>query len=107
MICPKVRIADLLQYAGRSNKYGGLLRIANKHVDFAVIREADSSLVMAIELDSHHHQWKNRVIERDRLVNEAFLTAGLPLARFEDKLTHDPSEIRAKLRDCYKLANAA
>lgn len=102
MICPKVRIADLLHYSGRSSRYGGLLRIANKHVDFAIIRESDSTLVMAIELDSHHHQWQKKTMNRDLLVNEAFSTAGLPLARFNDTIEHSVSVVRAKLRDCYQ-----
>jgi very-short-patch-repair endonuclease len=76
-----VRMADLLQVAGDVRaRQAWQNKINCKHIDFVLCDPEDLNVVMAIELDDASHQRADRQ-ERDRFVNEAFLSAGLPLLR--------------------------
>lgn len=105
-ICPKVRIADIVYYAGKSNYYSGFLRVANKHVDFVIIRNNTAEILVAIELDGWNHTRKKKTIERDEFVNEVFSTANLPLVRFKVQAKYDLQEIRQKLKMAYITAKS-
>jgi hypothetical protein len=76
-----VRMADLLQVSGDVKaRQSWQNKINCKHIDFVLCDPEDLNVVMAIELDDASHNRADRQ-ERDKFVNEAFLSAGLPLLR--------------------------
>jgi hypothetical protein len=80
-ICPKVRIADLLDVRvekGDPNFWQYLNAINQKHVDFVLCRKGDFAPLLVIELDGRSHQDRKRT-ERDRIVDAAFQDAQLPI----------------------------
>jgi hypothetical protein len=82
----KVRIADLLQPDGADDsrfQRTALGRIIAKHVDFVLLDNA-WHVLMLIELDDQSHARRDRQ-RRDRLVDRAFESAGLPLYRVRTK----------------------
>lgn len=95
-----VRIADILRVESGSSKYRSWLnRILSKHIDFVLCNPATLEIICGIELDDVSHQRPDR-IERDKFVNEAFESAGLPLLRIPTEKSYRASEIR-------ELINAA
>jgi ssDNA-binding Zn-finger/Zn-ribbon topoisomerase 1 len=71
-------------------------KISAKHFDFVLCDKKNLSVVCAIELDDKSHLQK-KTIARDKLVNSACNTAGLPLVRFKAKATYKRNEIEETL----------
>lgn len=91
IICPKVRLADILAVESENKKYMvHFNKIARKHVDFLLCDASDMQMLCAVELDDSSHDLKERK-ERDRFVNRAFAAAGLDIihiplkSEFEDE----------------------
>ena len=80
VICPKVRLADLINCDGDAWRrgYGG--RISGKHVDFVLADAATLKIRIAIELDDRSHRRADRQ-ERDAFVDRALEAAGIPIVR--------------------------
>jgi len=77
----KVRIADLLapnEFSSRRYR-SAFYQVSNKHVDFVLLNKQFKA-VAAIELDDRSHARADRQL-RDRIVEHALATAGLPLIR--------------------------
>lgn len=84
-----VRIADILQVSGNVKaRQSWQNKINCKHIDFVLCEVEDLNVVLAIELDDSSHNRADRQ-ERDRFVNEAFLSAGLPLIRVPLQSSYD------------------
>src|SRR5947209_19002802 len=80
-ICPKVRIADLIEthlLPTDPNYWKTLAPINQKHVDFVLVNRTDFAPRVIIELDggSHKDQARER---RDAFVSSVFQSAGIPL----------------------------
>src|SRR3989442_1492735 len=80
-ICPKVRLADLIEthlLPTDPNYWKTLAPINQKHVDFVLVNTSDFAPRAAIELDggSHKDQARER---RDAFVGSVFQSAGIPL----------------------------
>jgi len=76
-----VRMADLLQVSsGIKARQAWQNKINCKHIDFVLCDPEDLQVILAVELDDSSHNRADRQ-ERDQFVNEAFLSAGLPLLR--------------------------
>lgn len=89
-----VRIADVLQVTETTpNRRGWLNKILAKHVDFVLCDPQTLQPKLAIELDDASHNRPDRQ-ERDRFVNEAFESAGMPLLRIPTAEAYDPRELR-------------
>ena len=91
VICPKVRLADILAVDCDEKKYMmHFNKIARKHVDFLLCDASDMQMLCAVELDDSSHELKERQ-ERDKFVNRAFAAAGLDIihiplkSEFEDE----------------------
>jgi hypothetical protein len=93
----QVRVADVLK--PNSRDYASLNRITSKHVDF-VITSKDLRILVCIELDDRTHSRPDRV-ERDRFLNKAFESAGLPLVRFGEDWK--PLDFRPRLHQLLEL----
>ena len=89
-----VRMADLLQVSGDVKaRQSWQNKINCKHIDFVLADPEDLNVILAIELDDASHQRADRQ-ERDRFVNEAFLSAGLPLLRVPLQNAYDIKVLR-------------
>lgn len=89
-----VRIADILKVTEHTAKRRTWLnKILSKHIDFVLCNPNTLEAVVAIELDDVSHQRPER-IERDKFVNLAFESAGLPLLRIPVEPSYKAREVR-------------
>lgn len=89
-----VRIADVLQVAANVKaRQSWQNKINCKHVDFVLCDFEDLNVILAIELDDSSHNRADRQ-ERDQFVNEAFLSAGLPLLRVPLQSSYDIKSLK-------------
>lgn len=102
MIACKVRIADVLDVAfrkrhSRDQRWWRYFRlISSKHVDLVLCEPRGGRILLAIELDDRSHRRGDRK-RRDRFVDRAFASAGVPLVRFPARGRYDAQEIHARL----------
>ncbi len=80
VICPKVRIIDVLFVKQLKENYSLHNRVEQKHLDFLLCQPDSMTPLAAIELDDSSHNQADR-IERDEFVNRAFKAAAFPLLR--------------------------
>ena len=86
-VCPKMRIADVLDidHSGISNeRYRYALQA---HFDFVVVNAESSLPLFAVEFDGPQHSDPDQA-HRDRMKNEICERLGLPLARVGDEHIH-------------------
>lgn len=75
LICPKVRLLDLVEPKSNAKNHQGLLaRVWSKHVDF-VICNRNMEVICIIELDDTTHLRQDRM-ERDQFVDEVLRGSG-------------------------------
>lgn len=74
LICPKIRLADLIKPHNGKEYMSNFGRIKAKHVDF-VICDREMNVKLIIELDDNSHYQKKRV-ERDQFVDEILKATG-------------------------------
>ncbi len=92
----KVRVADVLRPSkglGRSNWQKAFNRISAKHFDYAICAADTFSVLAVVELDDKSHSKGHRT-KRDRFLDSACSSAGLPLHRFKAAATYNINEIR-------------
>lgn len=82
-VCPQVRLADMLSVGSGADLRTSvaLSKITRKSVDFAIIELSSGSVRLVVELDDRTHDRADRK-DRDRFVDGALRTAGVPIARF-------------------------
>lgn len=75
LICPKVRLLDLVvpKYNARNSR-GLMTKVMSKHVDFVICNQ-QMEVVCIIELDDPTHLRQDRV-ERDQFVDSVLMGAG-------------------------------
>jgi hypothetical protein len=98
----KVRLADLMQPAFGAKKQAAFNRIVGKHVDFVLCDSKDLSIVGVIELDDKTHSQNHRQL-RDAFVDQAFASAGIPIAHFPARAAYTVSSIRNTLQETFQL----
>lgn len=99
VVFAKVRIADALAPAkgmGRSNWQSAFNAISSKHFDFLLCDPLDCSIQLAVELDDASHD-SERSGKRDRLINQACESAGLPLLRVKAARSYSETDIRKRI----------
>lgn len=75
MICPKVRLLDIIEpRKGESNYMALLGKVQSKHVDF-LICDKDLHVLGVIELDDNSHDQQNRK-DRDAFVDQILQSVG-------------------------------
>ena len=79
LVCPKVRLEDIIFVTDKQNrnKYRGYIK--SRHVDF-VLLNASCETVAAIELDDPSHITK-KAAKADQFKNDLFFTVKIPLIR--------------------------
>jgi len=96
LICPKVRVVDVITpnttiHPQRSRTFTSLFRqLSQWHLDFVLVDPSTFQIHCALELDDSSHQRADRM-KRDRILNSAFLSAGVRLER----LTFRNGELQA------------
>lgn len=96
----KVRLEDILGVkAGLEpgERQAARNRINRKHVDFLLVRVSDLAPLAGIELDDSSHEAEDRQ-QRDRFVDSAFASAGLPLLHVPVQKSYNPAEVKAKVQ---------
>lgn len=106
MICPKVRLADLINCPGDAWRQGYGGRIAGKHVDFVLADAGTLGIRMVIELDDRSHARTNRR-ERDVFVDRALEAAGIPILRVPAATQYDGRTLGVRLNEMIALADAS
>lgn len=79
LVCPKVRLEDIIYVTDRNNLYKYRGYIKSRHVDFVLLNNYCET-VAAIELDDPSHNTK-KAIKTDLFKNELFQTIKIPLIR--------------------------
>ena len=74
IVCPKVRLLDIVIPREGKNKLAALGKINSKHVDFVI---CDDKLYVkgVVEIDDNSHKQQDR-IERDKFVNSVLTSVG-------------------------------
>nr|WP_239031540.1 MULTISPECIES: DUF2726 domain-containing protein [unclassified Modicisalibacter] len=102
MIANKVRIADVLDVSfrrrhSRDQRWWRHFRaISSKHVDLVLCEPNGGRILAALELDDRSHRRGDRR-RRDRFVDRAFASAGVPLLRFAARRRYDVAAIHSRL----------
>lgn len=102
----KVRLADLVKpVKGLSNSHRQTSqnKINRKHVDFVICSATDLSIIGVAELDDKSHEQAAR-IARDRFLDQALTTAGIPIIHFQVKSGYGVKEVRAALQQAFGIA---
>lgn len=97
-IAPKVRVSDLIGCDGTAWKQGFGGRISQKHVDFVLVDERSTEIVLIIELDDKTHRRRDRS-ERDDFLDRAFAAAGLNVLHVPAAARYDLARLRAQMAD--------
>lgn len=79
LVCPKVRLEDIIYVTDKvnRNKYRGFIK--SRHIDFVLVN-SKCETVAAIELDDISHNTK-KAAKADQFKNELFYTVHIPLIR--------------------------
>ena len=96
MICPKVRLGDVLGCSAEGWKAGFGGRISQKHIDFILADADTTSIALALELDDRTHQREDRQ-ERDVFVDRALAAAGVPILRIPAAAAYDVKALRNQI----------
>lgn len=95
----KVRLADIVKVKSmpdRSAWARAFNQISAKHVDYVVCDRNSSQILYAVELDDRSHNRRDRR-ERDEFVNQAFVSAGIPLVHIRTAGTYTVEEVASHL----------
>ena len=96
----KIRMADIIEVSETVNKTEWskyFSKIKSKHIDFAITDKDNLNILLLIELDDSSHKEKSR-IERDNFINQAYISAGIPIAR----LYYNTSNLEEIIKMCIK-----
>lgn len=100
-ICPKVRVADLIEVNGTKNDktyWSSFNKISQKHVDFVLCNRADFAPRLVIELDGGSHNLARRS-QRDAFVNEVFHQVGILVLHVPVQSTYESNDISMKIQN--------
>ncbi|HEX7619381.1 MAG TPA: DUF2726 domain-containing protein [Verrucomicrobiae bacterium] len=97
LICPKVRLADILKPVEKQNYQTALNKISRKHIDFVLCDQATTRVFGVVELDDKSHGKADRVA-RDAFVDNAFAAAGIQIVHFKASMLYSVEEVRQQLR---------
>jgi hypothetical protein len=101
----KVRLADIISPISglsRSDRQKAYNRIGSKHIDFALCKNDDLSLLCAIELDDNSHK-KSERRTRDDFLEKALNAASLPFIRFAARASYNVQEVRSQIAEATGL----
>ena len=98
-IATMVRMADLIRVRADTPKSQSWRnRIHAKHIDFLLCDHGTMEAKLAVELDDTSHQRPDRV-RRDKFVNAALESAGIPLLRIDVQDKYDTDDLRKRISE--------
>ena len=97
LICPKVRLADIIKPTEKQNYQTALNKISRKHIDFVFCDPATTNFFCVVELDDKSHDRADRVT-RDAFVDSAFAAAGIQIVHFKASTSYSIEEVRQQLK---------
>lgn len=97
MLCPKVRLADVLRCPKGEYSQSAFNKISSKHIDFVLIESTSSRILAVIELDDKSHN-SHRAQVRDTFVDQALASAGIPVVRVKAAAQYEISVLRRQLQ---------
>ena len=101
----KVRLADIISLISglsKSDRQKAFNRINSKHVDFALCKKDDLSLICAIELDDSSHKKSDRK-NRDDFLEKALNASSVSFIRFAARVSYNVQEVKAKIAEATGL----
>jgi|MudIll2142460700_1097286.scaffolds.fasta_scaffold36545_3 hypothetical protein len=101
----KVRLADVISPISglsRSDWQKAFNRIGSKHVDFALCKKDDLSILCTIELDDSSHKRRDRE-DRDDFLENALNAAAIPFIRFTARASYNVQEVRSQIAEAAGL----
>jgi very-short-patch-repair endonuclease len=99
MIATMVRMADLIRVRADTPKSQSWRnRIHAKHIDFLLCDHGTMQAKLAVELDDASHQRPDRV-RRDKFVNAALDSAGIPLLRIDVQDNYNTDDLRKRISE--------
>jgi hypothetical protein len=96
LICPKVRLADILKPIEKQNYQTALNKISRKHIDFLFCDPITTKIFGVVELDDKSHDRADR-IARDIFVDGAFAAAGIKIVHYKASVSCSVEEVRQQL----------
>ena len=97
LICPKVRLVDILKPISAQNYQTALNKISRKHIDFVLCDPFTTKVFGVIELDDKSHDRTDRAM-RDAFVDSAFAAAGIQIVHFKGSASYSLEEVRQQLK---------
>jgi hypothetical protein len=97
LICPKVRLADIIKPTEKQNYQTALNKISRKHINFVLCDPATAKIFGVIELDDKSHKRADRVT-RDAFVDSVFAAAGIQIIHFKGSASYSVEGIRQQLK---------
>ncbi|MCF8051374.1 MAG: DUF2726 domain-containing protein [Desulfobacterales bacterium] len=100
-ICPKVRLADVIEVKSnnfRSSWSNPFRRISQKHLDFVICDHENMGIIGAVELDDRSHLRADRK-ERDQFVDQALQSAGIPILHQPARGKYSIQKLRSDLAE--------
>ncbi len=103
LICPKVRLADVIEVRGDALEWrGSWNRIAAKHIDFLLTSADTFHPVLAVELDDAS-AYGDQQKQQDDWLDRALIAAGMPVLRVKVRRDYDAAVLRKQIEQ--KIAN--
>lgn len=105
LVFSKVRVADVItpkKGLNRSDWQRAFNAISSKHLDFVICDPGDCSIKLAVELDDSSHG-SAKAQKRDKLLNGACESAGLPLLRIKAAKSYVVADIQRLVREAISL----
>lgn len=96
VICPKVRLIDIIEPKSGEGENSLRAKVIQKHVDFVICKK-NLQIIGIVELDDASHDTKKRM-ERDKFVDEILTDVGYTVihARYINEDTLNPIIEKAK-----------
>src|SRR5690554_982150 len=109
LVFSKVRLADVIapkKGMSRSDWQRAFNAISSKHLDFVVCDPGDCSIKLAVELDDSSHG-SAKAQKRDKLLNGACESAGLPLLRIKAAKSYVIADIQRLVQEAISPSHEA
>lgn len=99
-VCPKVRIADLVEVDLPKNDteyWSNFNKISQKHVDFVIVNRLDFAPKLIVELDGGSHNNPDR-LERDEFVDSVLKSAKIPIVHIAAQGNYSVDQLKNELK---------
>lgn len=104
LICPKVRLADVIQVRGDAIDWRGAFnRVAAKHIDFLLTTPDTYRPVLAVELEDGAHFGAEKK-SQDEWLDRALAAAGLQVLRIKVRRDYDATVLRRQVEQAVAQA---